>query len=187
MVVGQHVARDGRFASADACGVMAGCSLRSCSSSVASSMPATASPATPSPRAASTKPTSPAKPSEISQADLDKAREDAGLPAEPKAAQRQAFLKGLNAIDTDIVHGKDDKAVRRGIDTCGILKRFPGDKAEQIDLVRSPGSPLRASCPAGQEAGASSSAPPGRAPPPATVDSKVGVQVQESRPTRTRQ
>ncbi|MER5385959.1 hypothetical protein ABT040_37900 [Streptomyces sp. NPDC002688] len=83
--------------------------------------------------AAGTKPASPAKPSKISQADLDKAREAAGLPPEPKAAQRQAFLKGLNAIDTDIVHSKDDKAVSRGIDTCGILKRFPGDETKQID------------------------------------------------------
>lgn len=79
------------------------------------------------------KPTSPAKPSKISQADLDKAREAAGLPAEPKAAQRQAFLEALNAIDTDIVHGKEDKAVSRGIDTCGLLKRFPGDESKQID------------------------------------------------------
>ena len=74
-----------------------------------------------------------AKPSEISQADRDKAREAAGLPAEPKGAQRQAFIDGLNAIDPDIVHGKDDKAISRGIDTCGIFKRFPGDRAKQID------------------------------------------------------
>ncbi|MFD8615324.1 hypothetical protein ACFV09_41670 [Streptomyces sp. NPDC059631] len=83
--------------------------------------------------AASSKPASPAKPSKISQADLDKACKAAGLPPEPMAAQRQAFLRGLNAIDTDIVQGKDDKAVHRGIDTCGIVKRFPGDKAKQID------------------------------------------------------
>ncbi|MFD5634776.1 hypothetical protein ACFWJM_11635 [Streptomyces sp. NPDC127077] len=83
--------------------------------------------------AKSGKPKPSATPSKISQADLDKAREAAGLPPEPNAAQRQAFLKGLNAIDTDIVHGKDDKAVSRGIDTCGILKRFPGDETKQID------------------------------------------------------
>ncbi|MCT9010011.1 hypothetical protein [Streptomyces rhizosphaerihabitans] len=86
--------------------------------------------------AASSKPAKPkpsAAPSKISQADLDKALEAAGLPATPKAAQRQAFLKGLNAIDTDIVHGKDDKAVSRGMDTCGLLKRFPGDETKQID------------------------------------------------------
>jgi hypothetical protein len=71
--------------------------------------------------------------SDISQADRDKAREAAGLPAEPKGAQRQAFIDGLNAIDPDVVHGKEDKAVSRGIDTCGILKRFPGDRAKQID------------------------------------------------------
>ncbi|MFE7947398.1 hypothetical protein [Streptomyces sp. NPDC057426] len=65
--------------------------------------------------------------------DADAARKAAGLPTEPTGTARQAFLDGLNAIDADIVHGKDDKAVSRGIDTCGIFKRFPGDKAKQVD------------------------------------------------------
>jgi hypothetical protein len=66
-------------------------------------------------------------------ANPDAARAAAGLPAEPKGAQRQAFLASLNAIDKDIVHGKDDKAISRGIDTCGTIKRFPGDQAKQAE------------------------------------------------------
>lgn len=65
--------------------------------------------------------------------DPDAVRAAVGLPPEPKGAARQAFLDGLNAIDKDIVHGKDDKAISRGIDTCGVYKRFPGDAAKQAD------------------------------------------------------
>ncbi|MFC9121371.1 hypothetical protein ACFTXO_16485 [Streptomyces sp. NPDC057067] len=39
----------------------------------------------------------------------------------------------MNAIDEDIVHGKDDKAISRGVDTCGIFSRFPDDEPKQID------------------------------------------------------
>lgn len=68
-----------------------------------------------------------------SSTDPDAARAAVGLPPEPKGPARKAFLDGLNAIDKDIVHGKDDKAISRGIDTCGIFKRFPGDTAKQVD------------------------------------------------------
>lgn len=74
-----------------------------------------------------------AAPAATSSIDPDAARVAAGLPPAPKGAQRQAFLDGLNAIDKDIVHGKDDKAISRGIDTCGIYKRFPGDTAKQVE------------------------------------------------------
>lgn len=63
----------------------------------------------------------------------DAVRAAAGLPPEPKGTARTAFLASLNAIDKDIVHGKDDKAISRGIDTCGIFKRFPNDQAKQVD------------------------------------------------------
>ncbi|MER6198010.1 hypothetical protein ABT234_11680 [Streptomyces sp. NPDC001586] len=66
-------------------------------------------------------------------ADPDAARAAAGLPPEPKGAQRQAFLDGLNAIDRDIVHGKDDKAISRGIDTCGMIKDHPKDLTKQVE------------------------------------------------------
>jgi len=72
-------------------------------------------------------------PSAPSKADADKAREAAGLPPGPDAATTTAYINALDAINTDIAHGKTDKAVSRGIDTCGILKRYPGDEAKQID------------------------------------------------------
>ncbi|MGW1938969.1 hypothetical protein [Streptomyces goshikiensis] len=78
------------------------------------------------------KPKTPAAPTTAS-ANPDAARSAAGLPPEPKGAQRAAFLTALNAIDKDIVHGKDDKAISRGIDTCGLYKRFPGDPAKQAE------------------------------------------------------
>ncbi|MCX4546926.1 hypothetical protein [Streptomyces sp. NBC_01565] len=72
-------------------------------------------------------------PATTASADPDAARAAAGLPPEPKGAQRKAFLDGLNAIDKDIVHGKDDKAISRGIDTCGTVKNHPGDLAKQVE------------------------------------------------------
>ncbi|WP_164720969.1 hypothetical protein [Streptomyces sp. W1SF4] len=66
-------------------------------------------------------------------ANPDAARSAAGLPAEPKGPQRKAFLDGLNAIDKDIVHGKDDKAISRGIDTCAAIKAHTGDIPKQVE------------------------------------------------------
>jgi hypothetical protein len=71
----------------------------------------------------------------VSAADLAKAREAAGLPPSPGPAPRGAYIDGLNAIDPDIVHGKDDKAVSRGINTCSTIKSSPGDEAKQIRLT----------------------------------------------------
>ncbi|MFJ5804855.1 hypothetical protein [Streptomyces sp. NPDC093093] len=82
------------------------------------------------------KPEAPAKPASsptTATPNPDARRVAAGLPVEPRGAARTAFLAGLDAIDTDIVHGKDDKAISRGIDTCGLIKRFPNDKAGQVD------------------------------------------------------
>ncbi|MFF3430279.1 hypothetical protein [Streptomyces sp. NPDC002602] len=67
------------------------------------------------------------------QADRDAVRAAAGLPPEPKGSQRQAFLDGLDAIDKDIVHAKDDKAISRGIDTCGMIKDHPKDPVKQTE------------------------------------------------------
>lgn len=72
------------------------------------------------------------EPSSISAEDKAKIREDAGYPPEPDAATAAAFIKALNAIDGDIVHGKDDKALRRGSETCRLIKDHP-DRAKQIE------------------------------------------------------
>ncbi|MGW2591969.1 hypothetical protein ACWCXC_17120 [Streptomyces sp. NPDC001515] len=69
----------------------------------------------------------------VNQADIDAARKAAGLPPRPDAATTAAYIKALDAIDRDIVHGKTEKAVSRGSDTCGLIKRFPGDEAKQAD------------------------------------------------------
>lgn len=71
--------------------------------------------------------------STLSQADRDAALKAAGLPPRPDAATAATYVKALDAIDTDIAHGKTDKAVSRGMDTCGLIKRFPGDEAKQAD------------------------------------------------------
>lgn len=71
----------------------------------------------------------------VSAKDLAEAREAAGLPPSPGPTARTAYIDGLNAIDRDIVHGKDDKAVSRGINTCSTIKSSPGDEAKQIKLT----------------------------------------------------
>ncbi|MGA5069290.1 hypothetical protein ACPB9E_37045 [Streptomyces exfoliatus] len=62
----------------------------------------------------------------------ESARAAAGLPPEPSPLDRGAFLAVLDTIDPDIVHGKEDKAISRGLDTCALFKRFPGETAKQI-------------------------------------------------------
>lgn len=64
----------------------------------------------------------------ISAEDLAKAREEAGLPPEPDAKARDAYLDALNAIDARIIKpGKEDQAVSRGINQCRTVKDFPND------------------------------------------------------------
>ncbi len=72
------------------------------------------------------------QPPAVSDADKAKIREDLGYPPEPDAATADAFIKALNAIDTDIVHGKDEKALSRGADTCRMIKDHP-ERAKQIE------------------------------------------------------
>ncbi|HKX69891.1 MAG TPA: hypothetical protein VJM75_01630 [Acidimicrobiales bacterium] len=61
---------------------------------------------------------------------------DAGLPPTPNAADWAAYINALDAIDPDIVHGKEDKAVSRGINTCSSLKRYPGDRTKQVNFTK---------------------------------------------------
>jgi hypothetical protein len=71
--------------------------------------------------------------SEDQKADI---REANGLPPTPSPAEWAAYIKALDAVDPDIVHGKEDKAISRGIDTCSTFKRYPGDTAQQIKATR---------------------------------------------------
>ncbi|WP_166028492.1 hypothetical protein [Streptomyces chilikensis] len=64
----------------------------------------------------------------ISAEDLAKAREAAGLPPEPDAKARGAYLDALNAIDARIIKpGKEDQAVSRGMNQCRTVKDSPDD------------------------------------------------------------
>ncbi|MCX4782298.1 hypothetical protein [Streptomyces sp. NBC_01264] len=72
-----------------------------------------------------------AAPSSSPSADPSAARPDSGLPPSPAPAQRAAYLAALNAIDPEIVNGKDDKAVSRGLDQCQSMKGEK-DPAERV-------------------------------------------------------
>jgi hypothetical protein len=65
------------------------------------------------------------------------ARSAAGLPPEPDAATRTAYIAALNAIDSDVVHGKDDKAVSRGLNQCTSIKSKSNDRPKLISLTNS--------------------------------------------------
>ncbi|MEV6954190.1 hypothetical protein [Streptomyces sp. NPDC051183] len=54
--------------------------------------------------------------------DIEATRSSAGIPPSPPPAQRAAYLAALNKIDPEIVDGKDDKAVSRGLSQCQAMK-----------------------------------------------------------------
>ncbi|MFE6103197.1 hypothetical protein ACFVQ4_25015 [Streptomyces laurentii] len=64
------------------------------------------------------------------------ARAAAGIPPEPTAATRAAYIAALDAIDKDVVHGKPDKAVDRGLNQCSSIKGNK-DRAKLIELTNS--------------------------------------------------
>ncbi|WP_046496539.1 hypothetical protein [Streptomyces odonnellii] len=68
-------------------------------------------------------------PATLSAEDKAAAREAAGLPPEPNATTRAAFLDALTAIDPRIIKpGKDDQAVSRGLNQCSSIKSSPDDR-----------------------------------------------------------
>ncbi|PAN01013.1 hypothetical protein CJI59_13905 [Streptomyces sp. Alain-F2R5] len=74
----------------------------------------------------------------VSAEDKAKAREAAGLPPEPNAEARKAFLDALNAIDSRIIKpGKDDQAVSRGLNQCSSIKANPDDTAKLAESALS--------------------------------------------------
>ncbi|AYV33019.1 hypothetical protein EES41_40305 (plasmid) [Streptomyces sp. ADI95-16] len=46
----------------------------------------------------------------------------AGIPPSPTPEQRTIYLAALNKIDPEIVNGKDDKAISRGLSQCQSMK-----------------------------------------------------------------
>ncbi|MFD9174660.1 hypothetical protein [Streptomyces diastaticus] len=77
----------------------------------------------------------PSKAPSLSAEEREKIREDAGLPS-PTDEQKAAYIKALNAIDADIVHGKDEKAIDRGINQCSSIKRYD-DEAKLVEMTNS--------------------------------------------------
>lgn len=96
-----------------------------------SSAPAVASSPSPAPTAASS--SAPAVPSPA--ATPPTAAPPAGPPPTPGPAAWAAYIRALNAIDPDIVHGKEEKAVDRGRNQCESVREHPNDRARLIDLT----------------------------------------------------
>ncbi|MET9608255.1 DUF732 domain-containing protein [Streptomyces sp. NPDC006512] len=53
---------------------------------------------------------------------LSSAAAAAGIPPSPAPEQRAIYLAALNKIDPEIVNGKDDKAISRGLNQCQSMK-----------------------------------------------------------------
>ncbi|MFF4448752.1 DUF732 domain-containing protein [Streptomyces sp. NPDC001502] len=60
--------------------------------------------------------------SSIAPEALSSAAAAAGIPPSPAPEQRAIYLAALNKIDPEIVDGKDDKAVSRGLSQCQSMK-----------------------------------------------------------------
>ncbi|MER5987065.1 hypothetical protein [Streptomyces sp. NPDC001787] len=71
-----------------------------------------------------------------SEAEREAAREAAGLPPEPSATARYAFLEALDDIDERISKpGTDERTVDRGLNQCGSIKSFPDDRDKLVELT----------------------------------------------------
>lgn len=91
---------------------------------------------TPEPDKAATPKTTAAQAPTISPDAKASARAAAGLPPEPSADTRKAYLDALNAIDPRIVKpGKEDQAVSRGINQCSSIKSTPDDRDKLVKLA----------------------------------------------------
>lgn len=75
----------------------------------------------------------PSTPSPAAVADTEATA--SGIPPEPDAVKKLGYLRALNNIDPDIVHGKEDKAVDRGRNQCQTIHNFPEDKPKQAGMA----------------------------------------------------
>ncbi len=80
--------------------------------------------------------TQPATTSPSTTVDIESAEAAAGIPPKPDAATKQSYITELVALDPDIVHGKEGKAVSRGRDQCSSVKEWPSDQAKLVDLTQ---------------------------------------------------
>ncbi|MFE2323597.1 hypothetical protein ACFXD5_06685 [Streptomyces sp. NPDC059385] len=77
---------------------------------------------TKTPASPSAAPSTPAAAPSVDPGALASAGAAAGIPPSPAPTQRAAYLAALTAIDPEIVNGKDDKAVSRGLSQCQAMK-----------------------------------------------------------------
>jgi hypothetical protein len=75
-----------------------------------------------------------ASPSGLTPQQRARINADLGYPADPDPATKAGYVRDLDAIDRDIVHGKADKAVSRGKDTCRSIKET-GDQARLVQFT----------------------------------------------------
>ncbi|MEV8100292.1 hypothetical protein [Kitasatospora sp. NPDC085879] len=62
---------------------------------------------------------------------------DTGLPPKPAPATVAKYIAALNAIDPEIVNGKVDKAVSRGMSQCVSIKLTKADRAKLVQVTNS--------------------------------------------------
>lgn len=72
--------------------------------------------------------------SELSPAEKASIMAEAGIPPEPDTATWRRYINALKAINPDIVHGKEEKAVDRGRNQCSSFKKHT-DRAKLVDLT----------------------------------------------------
>lgn len=80
-------------------------------------------------------PAAAAAPSAVSPEQQASIMSAAGIPPKPDAATQAAYVAALNKIDPDIAHGKTDKAVSRGRDTCRTMQDYP-DRTKQVEVTQ---------------------------------------------------
>ncbi|WP_066359838.1 DUF732 domain-containing protein [Herbidospora mongoliensis] len=63
------------------------------------------------------------------------AEADIGIPPAPDTDTQAKFIAALEAIDPDIVHGDEEKAVDRARNQCSSVKENPDEKAQLVKLT----------------------------------------------------
>lgn len=58
-----------------------------------------------------------------------------GIVPKPDPATQARYIRALSAVDPDLVHGDQDKAVDRGRNQCRTIHDFPKDEAKQAETA----------------------------------------------------
>ncbi|MEU0521948.1 hypothetical protein [Streptosporangium sp. NPDC006007] len=76
-----------------------------------------------------------AQPSALPSEVVSSIEADAGIPPKPDPATQAKFIAALNAIDPEIVNGKEGKAIDRARNQCSSAKESPDNQAKLVDLT----------------------------------------------------